>query len=52
MIGLLQTGYIADRIRVPNAFIISGVMIVALGIVSFFVPAIKQLTNKRLPKDV
>ena len=52
MIGLLQTGYIADRIGVPNAFIISGVMIVVLGIVSFFVPAIKQLTNKSLPHDV
>ena len=47
MIGLLQTSYIADRIGVPNAFFISGVMIVILGIVSFFIPAIRMMYNKK-----
>jgi len=43
MIGLLQTGFIADQIGVPNAFVISGVAIVLLGLSSFFVPAIRQM---------
>ena len=43
MIGLMQTGLIADRIGVPNAFVISGVAIAVLGAGSFFVPAIRQL---------
>jgi len=46
MIGLLQTGFIADRIGVPNAFLISGLVIVLLGIGSFFVPAINQMSVK------
>ncbi len=47
MIGLLQTGFIADSIGVPNAFIISGSMIVILGIGSFFIPAIKEMIRKK-----
>lgn len=43
MIGLLQTGFIADQIGVPNAFVISGVAIMLLGLGSFFVPAIRQM---------
>jgi DHA3 family macrolide efflux protein-like MFS transporter len=47
MIGLLQTGFIADAIGVPNSFVISGVAIVLLGIASFFVPAIMQMVPKK-----
>jgi DHA3 family macrolide efflux protein-like MFS transporter len=47
MIGLLQTGFIADAIGVPNSFVISGVAIVLLGIASFFVPAIMQMIPKK-----
>jgi DHA3 family macrolide efflux protein-like MFS transporter len=43
MIGLLQTGLIADRIGITNAFIISGLAIAFLGGISFFVPAIRQM---------
>lgn len=41
--GLLQTGFIADAIGVPNAFIISGTAVTLLGIVSFFIPAIRAM---------
>lgn len=46
MIGLLQTGFIADQIGVPTAFLISGLLIVLLGLVSFFVPPIMQMGHK------
>lgn len=46
MIGLLQTGFIADSIGVPNAFVISGTMIVLVGICSFFIPAIRGMILK------
>lgn len=47
MIGLLQTGYIADTIGVPTAFVISGAMITLIGAGSFFIPAIKEMVRKR-----
>lgn len=47
MIGILATGFIADRIGVSNAFIISGVVIFVLGVVSFFIPSIMQLEKKK-----
>lgn len=43
MIGLLQTGFIADSIGVPLAFVISGSMITLLGAGSFFIPAIREM---------
>lgn len=46
MIGLLQTGFIADSIGVPNAFLISGIMIILLGFGSFFIPAIREMIRK------
>ncbi len=46
MIGLLNTGLIADTIGVNNAFIVSGIMIILIGVVSFFIPAINALINK------
>jgi len=48
MIGLLQTGFIADKIGVPNSFLISGIAIVLIGIGAFFVPAIRQMIPKRV----
>lgn len=44
--GLAFTGVIADRIGVPNAFLISGIVIAILGILSFFVPAIRSQLAK------
>ena len=43
MIGLLWTGFIADRIGITNAFVISGLAIGLIGVISFFVPAIRQM---------
>jgi DHA3 family macrolide efflux protein-like MFS transporter len=49
MLGLLQTGYIADAIGVPNAFIISGTALTILGFTAFFIPALKAMTVKTKP---
>lgn len=45
--GLLQTGFIADAIGVPNAFIISGTAIVLLAVTAFFIPALKAMAVKK-----
>ncbi len=42
MIGLLGTGFIADKIGLINAFIICGAINLMIGIVSFLIPAIKR----------
>ena len=44
--GLLQTGYVADAIGVPNAFIISGTAVTVLGIISFYIPAIRAMIRR------
>ena len=46
MIGILQTGFIADSIGVSNAFIISGSAITILGFCAFFIPALRAMANK------
>ena len=46
MIGILATGYIADNIGVSNAFLIAGVVILALGIISFFIPSVMKLEKR------
>ena len=48
MIGLLQAGFVADRIGVPNTFIISGVVLGIIGVVSFFVPSIKLMIKEKV----
>ena len=45
--GLLQTGFIADAIGVPNAFIISGSAITLLAICAFFIPALRAMAVKK-----
>ena len=46
MFGLMQTGYIADTIGVSLAFVISGCLITLMGIVAFFIPAIRAMKRK------
>ena len=46
MIGLLATGYIADSIGLTNAFIISGSVIMLVGLLSYFIPLIMTLEDK------
>lgn len=43
MIGVLQTGFIADRIGIINAFIIAGLAICLIGMASFFTPAVRAM---------
>lgn len=47
LVGILATGFIADRIGVPNAFIIAGIVIFFLGVLSFFIPAIMKMENRK-----
>ncbi|NLA47943.1 MAG: MFS transporter [Bacteroidales bacterium] len=46
--GLLQTGYVADAIGVPNAFIISGSAIILIAAWAFFIPALRSMTARKL----
>lgn len=47
MIGLLGTGFIADKIGLINSFIICGAVNFAIGISSFFIPSIKRTGQKQ-----
>ena len=49
IVGLLYTGFIAELIGVANAFIISGGLVVLVGVASFFTPALMRL-GKKLPQ--
>lgn len=42
MLGLLSTGFIADRIGLTTAFIICGIMNLMIGAVSMMIPTIKE----------
>lgn len=46
LVGILATGFIADTIGVANAFLISGSVILLLGIISFFIPSVMKLEKR------
>ncbi|MDP3451357.1 MAG: MFS transporter [Bacteroidales bacterium] len=46
MISLMITGYIADTIGITNAFIISGSMLIIIGLISPFLPAIRKFSKE------
>lgn len=46
LVGILTTGYIADNIGVSNAFLISGIIMLLLGGVSFFIPSVMGLEKR------
>lgn len=51
MLGLLGTGFLADRVGLTTAFIISGTIIFVIGIVSFCTPSLLKLeTKKAIPE--
>ncbi|WP_149914731.1 MFS transporter [Sphingobacterium cavernae] len=50
VIGLLFTGWIADEIGVVNAFIISGLAMCVVGLLSFLTPAVMNLGKNRSPE--
>lgn len=45
MIGLLSTGFLADNIGIGNTFIIGGVLVGIIGVISFFIPSIRELRD-------
>lgn len=45
MIGLMSTGFLADTIGIGHTFIIGGVLVGIIGVVSFFIPSIMALRN-------
>ncbi|HBG23624.1 MAG: MFS transporter [Bacteroidetes bacterium GWF2_41_61] len=45
MFSLMATGYIADNIGITNAFIISGAMLIVIGLLSPLIPAIRKMGN-------
>ena len=49
MIGLLSTGFLADNIGIGNTFIIGGVLVGIIGVISFFVPSIRKLRDSFIP---
>jgi len=48
LLGLLATGLIAEKIGITNAFIISGSIIIILGIVIFFVPVVGRMVVQEI----
>nr|WP_262507173.1 MFS transporter [Sphingobacterium sp. IITKGP-BTPF85] len=50
VIGLLFTGMIADVIGVANAFVIAGLLMMIVGVLSFFTPAVMRL-GKKVPHN-
>lgn len=46
IVGLLFTGIIAESIGVTYAFVISGILVTIVGILSFFVPSLMKLGKK------
>lgn len=48
IVGLLFTGIIADRIGVANAFVISGLAMVVVGILSFMTPSVMGLGRQKI----
>lgn len=46
MFSLMATGFIADSIGVTNAFIISGFMLAAIGLISPLLPAISKFSKQ------
>jgi len=49
MIGLLSIGFLADNIGIGNTFIIGGVLVGMIGVISFFVPSIRKLRDSFIP---
>ena len=45
MFSLMATGFIADSIGVTNAFIIGGIMLVLIGVISGFMPQIREFSK-------
>lgn len=51
VIGLIFTGWIAERIGVPNAFLITGVLVMLIGVISFLTPSLLRLGKGKIPVE-
>ena len=47
VIGLLFTGLIAEQVGVTNAFLICGILVILIGIVSFLTPSLMHLGKQK-----
>ena len=43
MLGLMSTGFIADHVGITNTFVIGGLVILAIGVISFCLPSLLQV---------
>lgn len=43
MVGLLSTGFLADSIGIGNTFILGGILVGMIGVVSLIVPSVREL---------
>lgn len=43
ILGLMGTGFIADNIGITNTFVIGGLVVCAIGVISFFIPSLFQV---------
>lgn len=43
ILGLMGTGFIADNIGITNTFVIGGLVVCTIGIISFFIPSLFQV---------
>ncbi|WP_018338715.1 MFS transporter [Butyricimonas synergistica] len=43
ILGLMGTGFIADNIGITNTFVIGGLVVCAIGAISFFIPSLFQV---------
>ncbi|MDF2923530.1 MAG: transporter [Paenibacillaceae bacterium] len=50
-LGLVSSGVFADQIGVNRWFMLSGVMIIGIAVLSLFIPAITQLDRPQQPAD-
>jgi len=45
MFSLVATGYIADTIGISNTFIIGGIMLILIGLISPLIPSVRKLSS-------
>ena len=48
VVGLIFTGWIAEEIGVPEAFVITGILVMLIGLASFLTPSLLRLGKERV----
>ena len=48
VVGLIFTGWIAEEIGVPEAFVITGILVMLIGLTSFLTPSLLRLGKERV----